>query len=221
MLVIGKITGQVSLGLYSMAKNLALLPTNKISTAVNQLSSPMMAELQTDIDRMRGMFYRAVRITAAIVIPISVGFALVADDIVAVLLGANWLPSVPILQLLSAYSAVRAVDALFAPVLLARRRQRYLFRFFLILVVVVPAFAALGALWWRDATGAVAFFTPVYCALMVIMTKEILAELKGSFLDLWSETWPILVAAATMAVVILLLRNFALAASSGGGLSFP
>ena len=54
MLVIGKITGQFSVGLYSMPKDLALLPTNnnKISTAVNLLSPPMMAELQTDIDRM-------------------------------------------------------------------------------------------------------------------------------------------------------------------------
>ena len=220
VLVIGKITGQVSVGLYSMARNLALLPTNKISTAVNQLSSPMMAELQTDVDRMRVMFYRAVRITAVIAIPISAGFALVADDIIAVLLGAKWASSAPILRLLSVYAAVRAVDVLLAPVLLARRRQRYLFCFFLTLVVAVPAFTALGAKWgaardaWGGATGAVLFFTPVYCALMAIMAKEVLAELKGSFLELWSETWPIFVAGATMVVVVLLLRNIALAAES-------
>jgi hypothetical protein len=35
-----------------MAKDLALLPTNKISTAVNLLSPPIMAELKTDVDRM-------------------------------------------------------------------------------------------------------------------------------------------------------------------------
>jgi O-antigen/teichoic acid export membrane protein len=211
VLIIGKITGQVSVGLYSMAKQLALLPTNKISTAVNLLSSPVMAELQTDIDRMRAIFYRAVRVTAAIAIPISAGMALVADDIVAVLLGAKWLPSVPILQLLSVYAAVRSIDVLLAPVLLARRRQRFLFWYFLALLVVVPAFTALGAV-WRGAPGAVAFFTPVYCGLMAIMTKEVLAELKGSFLELSSETWPILVATATMAALVLLLREFALAA---------
>jgi teichuronic acid exporter len=220
VLVIGKITDQFWVGLYSMAKDLALLPTNKISTAVNQLSAPMMAELQTDIDRMRAMFYRAVRITAAIAIPISAGMALVADDIVAVLLGEKWLRSVPILQLLSVYAAMRSVDVLLAPVLLARRRQRFLFWYFLALLVVVPAFTALGAKWgntrdaWGGATGAVLFFTPVYCGLMAILTKEVLAELKGSFLELWSETWPILVASATMAVFVLLLRTFALAAGS-------
>ena len=69
VLVIGKITGQLTLGFYSMAKELALLPGTKISTVVNMLSSPMMAELQTNIDAMRTSFYRAVRLTAAIASP--------------------------------------------------------------------------------------------------------------------------------------------------------
>jgi O-antigen/teichoic acid export membrane protein len=209
VLVLSRVTGQITVGFYSMAKDLALLPTNKISTAVNQLSSPMMAELQTDIDRMREMFYRAVRVTAAIAIPISVGMALVADDIVAVLLGAKWLPSVPILRLLSFYAAVRSVDVLLAPVLLARRQQRFLFRYYLLLLVVVPAATALGAM-WGGAAGAVSCFTPVYCGLVAILTKETLAEFRGSFSELWLQTWPMLAATAVMAVFVLLLRQFAL-----------
>jgi O-antigen/teichoic acid export membrane protein len=211
VLVIGKITGQVSVGLYSMAKDLAMLPTSKISSAVNMLSSPMMAELQTNIEAMRGAFYRAARLTSAIALPTSAGLALVADDVVAVLLGPKWLPVVALLRLLCVYSTVRAVEVLLPPVLFARRRQRFLFWWYLALLVVVPAVTALGAE-WDGAAGAVGFFTPVYCGLMAILSKEALAELKGSFLELWSKTWPILAATATMAVLILLLREFALAA---------
>jgi len=40
------------------------------------------------------------------------------------------------------------------------------------------------------------------------MAKETLAEVKGSFHELWSETWPILAATAAMAAVVLLLREF-------------
>jgi O-antigen/teichoic acid export membrane protein len=211
VLVIGKITGQVSVGLYSMAKDLAMLPTSKISSAVNTLSSPMMAELQTNIEAMRGSFYRALRLTSAIALPTSAGLALVADDMVAVLLGPKWLPVVTVLRLLCIYSAVRAVEFLLPPVLFARLQQRFLFWCYLALLVLVPAVTALGAV-WGGAAGAVVFFTPVYCGLMAIMTKEALAELKGSFSELWSETWPILAATATMAVLVLLLREFALAA---------
>ncbi len=204
--VIGKFTGQVSVGLYSMARDLAMLPTAKISSVVFALSAPMMAELQADIAAMRRAFFRAVRLTSAIAFPASAGMALVADDMVAVLLGPKWLPAVTVLRLLCLYAAVRAVDVLLPPVLVARRRQRFLFWYFLALLLAVPAAVSLGAL-WRGAPGAVMLLTPVYCGLTAIVTKETLAELNGRFLELWSETWPIMAATGLMVVVILLLQE--------------
>jgi len=206
VLVIGKVTGQVTVGLYSMAKDLAMLPTAKISSVVYMLSSPIMAELQTDIEAMRRAFLRAVRLTTAIGLPASAGMALVADPMVAVLLGPNWLSAVTVLRLLCLYAAVRAVDVLLTPVLVARRRQRFLFWYYLALLLGVPTAATLGAQ-WGGAPGAVVLFTPVYCGLTAIVTKEALAELNGSFSELWSETWPMLAATATMAAVVLLLRE--------------
>src|SRR4029077_3300795 len=57
------------------------------------------------------------------------------------------------------------------------------------------------------APGAVVLFTPVYCGLTAIVTKEALAELNGRFSELWSETWPMLAATAAMASVVMLLRE--------------
>ena len=210
VVVVGKVTGDVTVGLYSMAKELALLPTNKISAMVNMVSSPVMAELQTDIDAMRVAFYRAVRLTAVIAVPMSVGMALVADEMVAVLLGPKWSPAVPVLRLLCAYAAVRAIDVLLPPVLFARRRQRFLFWYFLTLLLVVPAAALLGSL-WDGVKGVVIFSTLVYCAVMTTMAKEALAELKGGLSELWTETWPIFAAGATMAAAVFLVRDFMMA----------
>jgi hypothetical protein len=49
---------------------------------------------------------------------------------------------------------------------------------------------------------------------MAVMAREALAEMNGSFHELWAETWPIPVAALTMAVVVLLVRHFALPAGA-------
>jgi O-antigen/teichoic acid export membrane protein len=205
--VVGKMTGDVTVGLYSMAKELALLPATKISVIINMLGSPVMAELQTDIDAMRVALYRAVRLTAVISVPVSAGMALVADEMVAALLGPKWLSAVPVLRLLCAYAAVRAIDVLLPPVLFARRRQRFLFFYSLTLLIVVTAAALLGSL-WDGAKGVVIFSTPVYCAVMTIMAKEALAELKGGFFELWLELWPIFAACAAMAAVVFLVRDF-------------
>jgi O-antigen/teichoic acid export membrane protein len=215
--VIGKIAGQDTVGLYSMAKDLAMLPTAKISSVVFALSSPMMAELQTDVATMRRAFFRAVRLTAAIAWPASAGVALVADDMVAVLLGPKWRPAVTVLRLLCLYAAVRGVDVLLPPVLVARRRQRFLFWSFLWLFLAVPIAAALGTL-WCGAPGAVVVLTPVYCGLITIMAREALAELEARPSELWSKTWPILAATAAMAAVILLLRETVFAGPTNSAL---
>jgi hypothetical protein len=77
----------------------------------------------------------------------------------------------------------------------------------LTLLIVVPAAALLGSL-WDGAKGVVIFSTPVYCAVMTIMAKEALAELKAGFSELWLELWPIFAACAAMAAVVFLVRNF-------------
>jgi PST family polysaccharide transporter len=213
-LVIGKVTGPVALGFYSMAEELALLPGSKISSVVNMVSSPMMAELQANVDAMRAAFYRAVRLTAAIALPTSAGMALVAEEMVAVLLGPKWLPAVPLLRLLCVYAAVRAIDVLLPPVLFARHREGFLVWYCLALLIVVPFAAVLGGL-WSGAAGVIVFSTPVYCAVMAIMAKEALAEMRGSYAELWFEIWPFLFATLTMAAVVLLVREFALLGRAG------
>jgi O-antigen/teichoic acid export membrane protein len=206
VVIVGKITGDATVGFYSMAKELALLPANKISNAMNMLSSPVMAELQTEVIAMKATFFRAVRLTAAFAVPTSIGMALTADEIVTTLLGPKWLPAVPVLRLLCASAAVRAIDVLFPPVLFARRRQGFMFAYALVLVLVVPISAVFGAL-WDGAKGVVVLSLPVYCAIMGFMAKAALTEMKTGFRELFSKIWPILAAGAAMVPVVILTRQ--------------
>jgi O-antigen/teichoic acid export membrane protein len=135
--------------------------------------------------------------------------ALVADEMVAVLLGPKWLAAVPILRLLCVYAGVRGIDVLLPPVLFARRRERFLFWYCLALLILAPAAGTIGAL-WNGAQGTVMLATPVYCAVMTVMVREALAEMKAELSELWSALWPILAATALMAGMVLLLREFAL-----------
>lgn len=206
--VIGKITGGVTVGFYSMAKQVALLPTSKISTVVNMLSSPVMAELQSDANAMRAAFYRGVRFTASIALPSCVGMALVAHPLVAVLLGPKWLPIVGVFRLLCFFAAVRALDVLLPPVLLARHRARFLFCYSAALLLILPLAAALGAL-WDGAVGAVLCTIPVYCAVMSIMAREALREIGVGYAALWAELRSIIAATAAMAACVAIAGVFA------------
>jgi PST family polysaccharide transporter len=211
-LVLGKFTGQAAtVGLYTMADDLAHLPGTKISPVINMLISPVMAELQTDIAALREALYRTVRLTAAIVVPIQAGIVLLADEMVVVLLGPKWLPAVPLIKLISLYATVRAIDGVLPPVMLARRREKFLFWYCLVLLILMPGAAVLGAV-WDGAPGMIVFYTPVYCAVMIFLAKEVLAELKGTFSELWAQTWPIMASTAAMIVIVLLAGRFAASA---------
>lgn len=209
-LILGKVTGEATaVGLYSMADDLAHLPGTKISPVINMLTAPAMAELQRDVDAMRAAFYRAVRLATAIVAPMSAGIALVAEDMVAVLLGPKWLPAVPLLRFISLYAAVRGIDVLLPSILLARRREGFLLRYCFALLILMPSAAVLGAI-WDGAVGMIVFYTPAYFAVMIFLAKEAMAEIGGGFAELLRQIWPVLAATAAMAATVFLVEEAAL-----------
>ena len=201
--VIGKLTGENTVGLYAMAKQLALMPTDKISSVVNMLSAPIMAELQNQPNLMRVALFRALRFAAIFSLPACVGAVFVAPDLVAVMLGEQWMPIVPLLRALMLYSGMRAMDVLLPSVLLARRRERFLLWYCLLLVIVVPLAAGLGAM-LDGPIGAVLCWVPVYGITMTVMAKTALEEVGSGFAEVFSELRPILIATASMTLVLAL-----------------
>jgi len=58
----------------------------------------------------------------------------------------------------------------------------------------------------------ITFYSIAYCAVMVLLAREALAELKATFSELWSQTWPIIAATAVMIVVVVLVGEAAASA---------
>src|ERR1019366_1418911 len=78
-----------------------------------------------------------------IVIPATLGFVVIARELVVVVFGRKWLPAVPVLQLLAPIGMMQAVNALNGGILQATGRARTLFRStVLVSGVSLGAFAA-------------------------------------------------------------------------------
>jgi O-antigen/teichoic acid export membrane protein len=203
--ILGKVSGNVVLGLYSTAKNLAMLPAMKVSVVVNQLAGPVMAGLQADRAAMRASFLRGLRLVVCLTVPLCAGLALVADDLVYVALGSNWMPMVPVLQLLCVSGLLRSVDTLFPPVLFARYRASFLCRWCGAVLVVMP-FAFWGGAVSMGAPGVALALVVVYPFLAASLIREGLGELEMSWRSLWEELRPIGAAALLMIACVLLVR---------------
>ena len=215
--VLGKIAGDSVLGAYSVARQLALLPVEKVSTMINQIAVPSMAEMQTDREAMRRFFLRGTRLVAWITFPMCFCLMILAEDLVRVALTEKWIGAVPVLIVLSAYAAIRSVAVLFPPVLMARYRVGFLFRYNLGLLIAMPAAFCLGALWW-GGIGVAWAWVLVYPAMMGRMAHEALREVDLRWSDLWAELRPAVMATAAT-VLVMWGTRWAISSLGGSGLT--
>jgi O-antigen/teichoic acid export membrane protein len=205
-LVVGKISGEFALGFYSMAKQIALVPVNKIAVVANQLGIPLMAELQASREQMRSAFLHQLRLVACLTTPLCIGLALTAEDLVLVALTEKWLPLVPTLQVLCLCAVVRSLEVLLAPVLLARYRALFLFWWTAGVLLVMP-FAFLAGAAWLGGLGVALVWAAAYPFFIAWMAQEALRELNESWATIWVEIWPIVRATLIMGACVVLLRS--------------
>ena len=99
--ILARTLGAGDLGIYSMAGSLGKRnPLHKVSTSVlNQLSLPVFSKLQHDDAYLRRHFLKLSKYLAAIAIPLQLGMALVAQDMVLLLLTSKWLAIVPFVRI--------------------------------------------------------------------------------------------------------------------------
>jgi O-antigen/teichoic acid export membrane protein len=205
--VLGKHSGGQVVGFYSMARFLATLPVLRISVLINSLAFPIMAGVQHDVGSMRGYFLRGLRLVASVTIPMCIGLAVVADDLVRVVLSEKWLPALPLLKLLCAYAAIHSLAVLFPPVLLARYRAGYVFWWTMALIVVMPFAFWFGAELW-GAMGVALAWVVVYPLFMLVLARATLLELAVSWREIWNQLVPVIPAVLAMMGCIIAVQAY-------------
>lgn len=100
-LVVGRFLGAAELGFYSRAYWLAATPAVLVGRGVAGVLFSSLARLQHDQKRLAEAYRRGVTVNNLIAVPASVGIAILAPELVAVVLGPQWGPSVPPLQILA------------------------------------------------------------------------------------------------------------------------
>ncbi|MGH7279086.1 MAG: lipopolysaccharide biosynthesis protein [Candidatus Rokuibacteriota bacterium] len=204
--VIGRFLGGHDLGMWEMAGSLGRRnPVHKVSTSViNQLSLPVFAKLQSNDDQLRRYFLRISKYLAVLSLPMQVGMALVAHDLVELLLTAKWLPMVPLLQAFCIGGILSVLPLPSAPLLTARGRADAVFRVATVSGVVLSAAVLVGVQW--GLVGLITAWLLVSPALRAWLLLLSLREVKLSVGAYLAGIAPAGLAATAMAVVILGLR---------------
>lgn len=116
-IVVSRVLGTTSVGLYSVAFRLANLPNSVIGAIVTRPMFALYSTLQHDRAAVRGAYVRTFQRLALLSLPATVGLAVAAEPIVQVLLGDKWLDAVPALRILAVYALIKPFGSVSAEAL--------------------------------------------------------------------------------------------------------
>jgi O-antigen/teichoic acid export membrane protein len=128
VIAIGGVAGAVSMGRYTMAQDTASSPTNELVGPMTGVLFPVMARYQYDPAELRRLYLRTLGWSAIIGASTGVGVALVAPDMVHLILGSKWVSVIPLMGWLALtvgvgtlnYGAYTMLDVLGMPKIGAR-----------------------------------------------------------------------------------------------------
>lgn len=123
-IVVGRLLGVGSLGLYDTSYKIASVPVTEFSDALSRVSFPVYSKIKEDKPRLFRAFVKTTLGLSALVIPFGV-FLFFFPQIVVLLLGRNWEPAVPVLRLLSVLGVIRAISGSSSALFLAVNKANY------------------------------------------------------------------------------------------------
>lgn len=126
--IVGSVLGAQALGYYNLAWYLVVLPVSRINPVVTQVAFPVFARVQHDIERLRGGYLQVLRALGFVNFPILAGIASVAGLLLPIAFGDEWLPAIPVVQVLALVMLFRVTGNPSGSLLLATGNVRLSFK---------------------------------------------------------------------------------------------
>lgn len=206
-LILGWRLGANDLGNYSVGSNIAALPTREATGPLIQTLFPAFATIANNPDQLRAAVAKSQALLVAVALPIGLGFALLANRMIPLLLGNKWLPVVPIVQVLACLYGLQTIVFPTQALAMAKRENRALFvRDVMMFVTGLPfviggmlAYGLMGAIWGRVFAGVIQLF----------INMEMIHRLGGGNVARQIVgVWRSLVSGGVLVASVLLIRAY-------------
>lgn len=203
---IGRIINAQAVGIYSIAHEIATLATSELLAPVRRALIPGFAKLGDDLDELRAKFLQVWSFIFMIGAPMAVGCGLVADPLVRIALGPNWLGAIPLIEILCLFGLFSLGSSLSQPVYIALGRpRRMLLPPLLGLAIFIPALV------WgtmsRGVTGAAIALTATTAISVAIDMVLVARAMQLPAFRLVAIAWRSVVSLAFMAALVRLVDD--------------
>ena len=143
-IVVGGQGSGSNMGLYSVASEVAELPSTELAYPLARALLPGYAMLKNDAERLNRAFLNVLGFISAVTVPAALGMAMLARYIVPIVLGPKWVASIPLMQFLAVFATMRAVYGSAGNLLVVLGRTRLLAGLTVLQLVILSGAAVAG-----------------------------------------------------------------------------
>lgn len=200
-IAIGGRLDSTRMGQYSVAHEIATLPTVEVVVPMTQALFPNFSRLSEHPALLKSAFLKALSVTAIFTAAVGAGLASVADSFVFVVLGPKWVEVTIVVQWLAVFGFLGSLNGLYMPVFMAVGKSKMLAILDAILLVIVVPIIFYAASFEDIATVAAARVFSLFLVTPMIYFF-ISREIKTRITELVAAVWRPLVSALAMSVVL-------------------
>ena len=200
--MLGRYLDASGLGLYRVSREVATLPTTELLFPIMRAVFPGYAAVAHDRAELSRSFLMVQGVIVLLTLPAAAAIVMLADPIVRLLLGPNWLAAIPLIQILGLYGALTVFQATNVSIfhVLGVPHQAAVLKAAEVAILLPLMF---GVLWWGGGLQAAAWCVFLSQALVIPPGMVLIARLIGvGFRDRARVVWRPLVGAGLMVAVV-------------------
>jgi hypothetical protein len=123
-LLVGRSLGAAALGIYALAFRFYYVIVDITMSSMSAVALSTFARVQRDLATMRRVFLTATRLTSLVALPFFAGMAIVAPEMISILVGDAWTGAVPVLRALCPSGLIVCLSYLDRSLIVALGRPR-------------------------------------------------------------------------------------------------
>jgi len=208
MFVLGRVAGPSGIGLYQIAAQVGALPASEIGAPIRDPATAGYARAARNPDVMRQSFLENLGLLVAVVMPLSLGIAVMAQPITLIFLGQKWAAAAPLMAYCALFSLFDAIAHFPGALYMVLDRQKSL-NYVLVVTLAIRVCAVIVAAKMAGMTGAMAALTASAFLNMFVWNGAVPAVINLRFADILQVTWRSVLSGIIMVIAVyLLMRAF-------------
>ena len=204
--LIGRMISPAALGTFTVGKDTSSLVTQELIAPLQRTLLPSFSAIKNDKERLRRTIVLANRVLLTASLPLGFGLALLAPNVVLILLGPEWTEAVFVLQVLAPTSAIMLGVAATNPMFMALKKVRAMFARTVLVGILIWPFLYIGISTYGLKGAVVALALSRIPSIFInafAMKKYAGVSIVSSLLGGWRA----FIAVAVMSILIILIPH--------------